>query len=157
MHVCNAICALQSDSAHQGRRELKWPVRVYLFKKQNIFVNQFKLHSQTLTSSFLVRNVFICCSLQNSLSTDQQLLTKFTFSSYCLLAFTSLNNVRTFCAWDECLVYNEVIVFWDLLIVFRTEPKFYSPTLTHAPSENNQQRVEDPLEMRQSNLHFLKE
>lgn len=144
-----------------GRRELKRPVWVYLFKRQNIFVNQFKLHSQALKSSVLVRNVFVCCSLQNSLSTDQQLLTKFTFSSYCLLAFTSLNNVRTFCAyfifWDEWLVYNVVIVCWDLLIVFLTESKFYSPTLTHALSGNNQQRIEDPLEMRWSNLHFLKD
>ena len=122
------------------------------------------LHTQwkRMFSSFRVRNFFTCCSLQNSLSTDQRLLTKFTFSSYCLLAFTSLNNARTFCAYfilsDECLEYNKVIVSWDLLTVFLTAPEFYSPsTLTNTPPGNNQQKVEDPLETRQSNMHFLKE
>lgn len=138
-----------------------------LFKKRNVLMwtsskcTTKALHTQwkRIFSSFLVRNFFICCSLQNSLSTDQQLLTKFTFSSYCPLAFTSLSNVRTFCAYfifsDECLEYNKVIVSWDFLTAFLAASEFYSPsTLTHTPPGNQQQKAEEPLETRQSNTRF---
>lgn len=168
MHVCNAMCALQCLFQH-NRREESWKGqwRCILFKKQNIFMwissncTAKPLHAQwkRIFSSFLVKNFFICCSLQNSLSTDQWLLTEFTFSFHCLQRFTSLNNARTFCACfivsDECLEYNKVIVSWDLLTVFLTAPEFYSPSaLTHTPPGNNQQKVE---EIRQSNTHLLKE
>lgn len=83
------------------------------------YVNHFKLQTQILTLS-IQESIFLnpsyeftCCSFQNSLSTDQQPLIKFTFSSYHLLAFTSLNN-RTFCVYfvfsDEHFKNNKVTV-----------------------------------------------
>lgn len=170
MHVCNATCALQCLIQHnRGEENWKGQCGCILFKKQSIFMwtssncTTKPLHTQwkRIFSSFLVRNFCISCCLQNSVSIDQRLLTNFTFFSYCLLAFTSLNSTRTFCAYlifsDEFLEYNKVIVSWDLLTVFLTAP-FYSPsTLTHTPQGNNQQKMEDPLETRQSNSRFLKE
>lgn len=78
------------------------------------------------------------------------------------MAFTSLSNVRTFCAHfilsDECFKHNKVMVSWDLFVVFLTAAELYSPfTWTHTPAGNSQEKVEGPLEMRQSNMHFLKE
>lgn len=169
LHVCNPACARQSVIQHnRGGDSWKGQCGCILFKKKNAFMwtssmcTAKPLHAQwkRIFSSFLVRNFFICCSLQNSLSTEQRLLTKFTFSSYCPLAFTSLNNARTFCAYfifsDECLEYNKLIVSWDLLTVFLTASEFYSPsTSTHPPLGKRQQKAEEPLEMRQSNTHCL--
>lgn len=105
-------------------------------------------------SSFLVRNSFICCSLQNSLSTDHGCWSNSPFPHYCLLAFTFLNGVRTFSAnfifSDECLEYSNVPVSWDVLSVFLMALEFYSPsTLAHTPPGNNQQKARDHLEIRQ--------
>lgn len=172
VHVCNAPGAVQSGwfSTTREKRVEKVNVDVF-YSKTKIFLcdpvqtvqpNPYTLKEKGIFSSFPVRNFFSCGSLQNSWSTDQQPLTKFTFYSYCLVAFTSPSNMRTFCAHfilsDECFKHNKVMVSWDLFAVFLTAAELYSPsTWTYTPAGNNQQKVEGPLEMRQSYMHFLKE
>jgi len=144
-----------SDSAQQGKRELKRSIWMFLIQEVKYFyVNHFKLQTQILTLS-IQESIFLnpsyeftCCSFQNSLSTDQQPLIKFTFSSYHLLAFTSLNN-RTFCVYfvfsDEHFKNNKVTVSWDLFVDFLTAAELLTPsTWTQSPPGSNKQKAESP-------------
>lgn len=161
MHVCSATCALQCLIQHyRGEESRKGCCGCILFPKLNIFTwtssncttKPFYTQWERMFSSFLVRNSFICCSFQNSLSTDHGFWPHSPFPlPYCLLAFPSLNDVRTFCAYlnSQMSAWSTAPVSWDVLTVSLTALEFYSPSiLAHTPPENNQQKAEDHLEMR---------
>lgn len=78
MHVCSAMCALQHlIQHHRGEESWKGCCGYFTLKAKCFYLNKLKVHNQTLYTQWermfswcLVRNSFICCSVQNSLSTD---------------------------------------------------------------------------------------
>lgn len=87
---------------------------------------------------------------------NQELLTKFTFSN----AGIHIRQPEVIlCLFYGLRLMSGVQQGYSQLrfTVFLTAPQFYCPsTLTYTPPGNNQQRAEDPWEMRQSNMHLLK-
>lgn len=142
---CN-VCIAVSDSALQGRRELKRLLWMYFISKAKYFyLNKLKLPNQTLLHSMGEDVFLISCyeflyllQFPEFLKYWPWLLTTFTFSPYCLLAFPSLNDVRTFCAYlnSQMSAWSTAPVSWDVLTVSLTALEFYSFYLgTHTTRE----------------------
>lgn len=116
------VCTAVSDSAPQGRRELKRLLWMYFIEKaQSAQTNPFTLNGRGCFPHFLLG----------------------------IPLFVAASRIFCFIFSGECLEYSNVLVSWDVFTAFLTALEFYSPsTLAHTPPGNNQQKAEDHLEIK---------